>query len=288
MRNIFLLIRRFSVLLLFLGLQILSISMLVRYSKSHKANYMQLTYEVTGSINKQYFGIIRYFSLAENNDFLMAENEKLNNRLPENFTLIDTSSSVDELSALVRDTTNLTRKYTWRKARVVNNSVAGQNNFITLERGKKQGIQPNMSVVSPAGIVGIVTDVSENMSVVMSLLHRKSNTSVSLKKSGVSGILEWNGASPERLQLKGIPKSTPLAKGDTVVTSNLSLNFPGNLVVGTILAFKADQEGNNYKIDVKPASNFYALEWVYVIENSFLAEQKELEQRVKTKDMGKQ
>jgi rod shape-determining protein MreC len=262
--------------------------MLVRYSKSHKANYMQLAYEVTGNINKRYFGIIRYFSLAENNDFLIAENEQLNNRLPENFTIIDSSTSVGELGALVRDTTNLTRKYTWRKARVVNNSVASQNNFITLERGSKQGIQPDMSVVSAAGIVGIVTDVSDNMSVVMSLLHRKSNTSVSLKKSGVSGILEWNGASPERLQLRGIPKSTKIEKGDTVVTSNLSLNFPGNLVVGTILAFKADQEGNNYKIDIKPASNFYSLEWVYVIENSFLSEQRELEQKIKNKDTEKQ
>jgi rod shape-determining protein MreC len=280
-RNIFLLIRRFSVLLLFLGLQIVSISMLVRYSKSHQAKYMQLAYEVTGKINKQYFGLTRYFSLAENNRNLAAENERLNNLLPQNFTLIDTSSTEKFLSALVNDSTRLTRKYLWREARVINNSVGAQNNYITLERGKKQGITPDMAVISPSGIVGIVTDVSENMCVVMSLLHKKSNSSVALKNSGITGILEWNGYSPERLQLRGIPKSAKIAMGDTILTSNLSLNFPEGLMVGTIASFEEDEEGNNYRISIKPGANFYTLEQVYVIENLFLNEQKELEQRAR-------
>jgi rod shape-determining protein MreC len=281
LRNIFLLIRRFSVLLLFLVLQVVSIGMLVRYSKSHQAKYMQLAYEVTGKINRQYFGLIRYFSLAENNRNLALENEKLNNLLPQNFTTIDTGATERFFSTLVNDSTRLTRKYLWRQARVINNSVGSQNNYITLERGRKQGITPDMAVISPTGIVGIVTDVSENMSIVMSLLHRKSNTSVALQKSGVTGILEWNGVNPEILQLRGIPKSAKIALGDTILTSNLSLNFPEGLMVGTIGAFEEDEEGNNYRISIKPGANFFTLEQVYVIENLFLNEQQELELRAR-------
>jgi rod shape-determining protein MreC len=279
-RNIFLLIRRFSVLLLFLLLQALAISMLINYSKSHRARYFELAYEASGRINKQYNSVTRYFSLGINNKKLAIENERLNNLLPVNFTKIDTGLTTGKLPSIV-DTSNLTRKYQWRMARVINNSVSSQNNYITLERGRLQGIQPDMAVVSPSGIVGIVTDVSDNMSIVMSLLHRKSNTSVTHIKSGVSGILEWNGQNPESIQIRGVPKSTKLAKGDTITTSNLSLNFPDGLIVGTISSFEADEEGNNYKISIKPGANFFSLEYVYVVENLFLKEQREIEQRAK-------
>jgi rod shape-determining protein MreC len=254
--------------------------MLVNYSNSHRAKYFELAYEFSGRINKQYNGITRYFSLGENNRYLAGENEKLNNLLKANFTTIDTGAEVKQVEIIV-DSNRLTRKYLWRVARVINSSVSAQNNYITLERGRLQGIQPDMAVVSPAGIVGIVTDVSDNMSIVMSLLHRKSNTSVALKNSGITGILEWNGANPERLQVRGIPKSTKLAKGDTVVTSNLSLNFPEGMVVGTVAEFVADEEGNNYRLNIKPAANFFSLEFVYVVENLFLKEQQELERRVR-------
>lgn len=280
MRNIFLLIRRFAVLLLFIGLQVLSISMLVSYSNSHRAKYLELAYEASGKVNKQYSNFTRYFSLAENNEYLAKENERLNNLLKQNFTRIDTGFTEKNIT-LVVDSTTLTRKYLWREARVINNSVSAQNNYITVERGRLQGVMPDMAVVSPAGIVGIVTDVSENMCVVMSLLHRKSNTSVAHKNSGVTGILEWNGLNPERLQIRGIPKSTKLTKGDTVITSNLSLNFPEGMMVGTIAEFQADEEGNNYRVNLKPAANFFTLEYVYIIENLFLTEQMELEKRAK-------
>jgi rod shape-determining protein MreC len=254
--------------------------MLVSYSKSHKAQYLQLAYEVTGRVNKQYTGLTRYFSLGENNQYLVAENIRLNNLLQQNFTLIDTGS-IEKTSSIVIDSSVLTRKYLWREARVINNSVGAQNNYVTLERGRLQGINIDMAVVSPAGIVGIVVDVSDNMSIVMSLLHRKSNTSVALKSNGITGILEWNGQNPERLQLRGIPKSAKISLGDTITTSNLSLNFPQNMMVGTIAAFQEDEEGNNYKIEVAPGANFYSLEYVYIIENLFLNEQQELEIRAR-------
>ncbi len=267
-------------LLIFLLLQVFSISMLVRYSNSHKARYMEMAYEVTGRINRGYSNLTGYFSLAENNRQLASENTRLGNLLAENFASIDTGT-IEKSFEIRFDSNIVQRKYFWRPARVINNSVSAQNNYITLERGRKQGITEDMAVVSAAGIVGVVTDVSENMSLVMSLLHRKSNTSVALKNSGITGILEWNGENPERLQMTGIPKSAVLAKGDTVVTSNLSLNFPANLMVGTIASFKLDAGGNNYKIDLKPATNFFTIDYVSIIENLFLKEQKELESRIK-------
>lgn len=280
MRNVFLLIRRFSLLLLFLLLQVLSISLLVKYSKSHQARYMELSYELTGRINKKYATTIGYLTLGENNRLLAEENNRLRNQSGINFTRIDTSAKpVKDTSRL--DSTTVIRKFLWRTAHVINNSVSTQNNMITLERGRNQGIQPEMAVMAAGGIVGLVTDVSDNMAVVMSLLHRKSVTSVMLKKGSITGILDWDGRNPMLLQLKGIPKSTVLKKGDTVLTSNISLNYPPALMVGTIASFEPEKAGNNYTINVKPGANFYSLDYVDVIENMLLKEQQELERRAK-------
>jgi rod shape-determining protein MreC len=254
--------------------------MLVKYNKSQRAKYLETAYEVTGRINKKYNNFTRYFGLNENNRILSEENSRLHNLASSNYTLIDSGAAVVRDTSVV-DSSRLIRKYLWRNARVINNSVGGQNNYITLERGRKQGVAPDMAVMGPAGIVGRVTDVSDNMCIVMSLLHRKSVTSVMLKKGGITGILEWNGENPGLLQLKGIPKSTDLKIGDTVLTSNISLNYPPGLMVGTIARGVKEKSGNNWLLDVKPGTNFYNLEYVNIIENLLLNEQQELENRAK-------
>lgn len=280
MRNFFLLLRRFYVLLLFLLFQAVSITLLVRYNSSQQAKYMELAYDFTGRINKKYTDVIAYFSLKENNKALSEENTRLRNLLAENFTAIDTGAILKRDTVLV-DSSKVIRKYLWRNARVINNSVSSQFNFITIERGRLQGVAPEMAVVSANGIVGIVTDVSDNMAVVKSLLHRKSTTSVMLKRSGTTGLLEWDGKNASLLQLKGIPKSTELKVGDTVLTSNISLNYPAGLMVGTIAKVEKESEGNNYRLQIKPGTNFYSVDFVDVIENLFLKEQREIEQRIK-------
>jgi Cell shape-determining protein len=181
--------------LLFLLLQVISIALLVSYNKSHQAKYMEWAYDATGSINKRYSNIAAYFSLADNNKRLAEENNRLRNLLAENFTSIDTSATLRLDTAMV-DSSRVIRKYLWRTAAVINNSVASQNNFITIERGRLQGIAPEMAVVSAGGIVGVVTDVSDNMAIVRSLLHRKSITSVMLKNGRNTGLLEWDGQKP--------------------------------------------------------------------------------------------
>lgn len=278
MRNVFLFIRRYAVFFLFLIMQVIAISMLVRYNKSQQARYMQYSYEVTGRVNKQVDNLTRYLYLVDNNRRLAQENEAIRNRLSSNFVKLDSAASEVYDTAMV-DSSRLIRKYLYRYARVVNSTTNQQNNYITLERGTRQGIQPGMAVAAPGGIVGLIVDASPNMSLVMSLIHRKQSTSVSIKGRAVNGIIEWDGASPSMLQLYGIPKSTELQKGDSVLTSNISLNYPPGLMVGVIESFVKQEDGNNYIIQVKSGANFYGLEHVQVIENTLLEEQKRLEKK---------
>ncbi len=146
-------------------------------------------------------------------------------------------------------------------AKVVGSTVNTQVNFITIHRGLREDVRPNMGVVSPQGIVGTVVNVSENYASVMTLLHRQYKVVVKLKNGGERGTVEWDGISPLFVTLKDIPKSAKLQKGDSVVTSSTSSLFPGNLMVGTIAEITDDKSSNFYTLKVKPATNFFNIEY---------------------------
>lgn len=280
MRNLFIFIRRYANLLLFLALQLLAIMLLVNFNSSHQAAYLEMSYGITGQINKKANQVKNYFALAENNKKLANENAALKNQLYANFIDADSSGRLVVDSAK-RDTTGKQRKYFYRTAAVVNNSISQQENFIQLQRGSNEGVQKDMAVTSAGGIVGVVTSVSANYAEVLSLLNRSSHVSVMMKKDHSTGTLEWDGKNPSILQLNKLPKSTKIAIGDTVLTSNSSFNFPPGLMVGTIAKIDVEQGGNSYMLQIQPGANFFTLQYVDVIENIFYKEQKEMESKVK-------
>jgi rod shape-determining protein MreC len=281
MRNIFLFFRRFSVLILFLIMQGIALSILVQYSRSHQAWYMQTAYEVTGRINGKANGVKSYFALQENNRLIAEENTLLKNQSPNSFIVIDTTAKTVIDTSYTWDTTRMQRKYYYRTAQVVSSSTSLQKNYVEVQRGSNQGVTKDQSVVSAGGIVGLVTDVSGNFANVMSLLNRDVRTSVLMKNDRASGILAWDGKSPDRLQLT-ISKSALVKVGDTVLTSNLS-SYPPGLMVGTVEKIEDDAVSGSHLLQVKPGANFRSLQYVDVVENLFLKEQQEMQERVKQK-----
>ena len=276
MRNVFLFIRKYSNFLFFLVLQFIALSFLFRYNKYHEAVFLNAAGEITGSLDQRFSSIEYYFKLKKINEQLAAENVRLNQMLRENYEKPDESGKL-VLDTLRMDSLREIQKYTWLGARVVGGNVSLQTNFITIHRGSAQGVEPNMGVVSPMGIVGTVVNVSQNFASVMTLLHRQYKVVVKLKNGGDRGTVEWDGVSPSFVTLKDIPKSAKVEVGDSVVTSSTSSLFPGNIMVGTVADISSDKSSNFYTLKLRPATNFYNIEYVYVIANSQIAEQMRME-----------
>lgn len=257
-------------------MQLLALYMLFRFNRFHEAAFMGVASEVTGRVNKQYNNVEYYFNLKKTNKALVDENTRLRNLLKEDFLIPDTSSNavVDTIKV---DSLEQYRRYTYFPAKVINNSVTSQNNYLTLSRGSAQGITKDMSVVSPAGIVGTVIHVSKNMSTVMSLLHSQSRVSASLLKGGETGSVEWDGDDPQVITFRNIPKSAQVKKGDTVVTSRYSSNFPPGQPVGIITSVEEQQSSNFYLLRLKPLTNFFNVQFVYIVKNLQKEEQDVLE-----------
>lgn len=268
MRNIFLFIRLYFNLIFFLILQGLSIYLIVHYSNYHHAAFGNLTNQLTGKVNSQYSKVDNYFHLKRTNDSLVKANEALYNKLKIDFELPDTTSR-SIIDTIRIDSLLEYRKYTYRHSRVVSNSISAQNNFIVLSGGKKQQLREGMGIVDISNaVVGIITEVTSDYAVVMSLLHKDSKLSGKLLKGGETGTVNWDGKEPNILTLSNIPKSAKVAKGDTIITSGFSTAFPKGMMIGTVTAVYAETSSSNFRIKFRTSANFYNLQYVYAIDNA--------------------
>lgn len=278
MHNLFLFFRRYFNFIVLLLLQGFSIYLLVHYNSYHNALASNFMNEITGKVNTQFNKVDYFLKLRNTNEALVKNNERLTNLLNENFERKDSANKIVN-EEILNDTTGRKRKWQYFSAKVVSNSVSAQNNFIALQRGAGQQIKKDDGVVDlNNGVVGIVTDVSENYAVVMSLLHKDSKISAKLKRSGEVGQVIWDGKDPNRLSLIDIRKSAQVAKGDTVYTSGFTTTFPYGLMIGTIEEIVKDKGTNNYILYLKSTANFYNIQYVYAIEN---LQREEVDQLIK-------
>lgn len=283
MRNIFLFVRRYFVFISFLLLQVFALWMLFKYNRFHRAAFLGVAHEITGRINNQVDKVDDYLHLREENRRVHRMNDSLLNLLKVNFSVPDTGKLV-VVDSTRYDTLTKYRRYIFRDAKVVYNSVIFENNYLQLNRGFKNGIRDNMAVINSNGAaVGVVVNVSPNFSQVMSLLHVKSRLTASLKRTGENGTLEWNGKDPRFISLRGISKDIKISIGDTVVTSVYSYNFPPGFLVGTVAKATSDAGTGFHLITVKTAVNFSNIQQVFIVENSQRDEQLQLNRDTENK-----
>lgn len=279
MRNVFLFLKRYSVFIFFLVMQGLALSMLFSYNRFHQTAYGMFSNEVAGNLNKRANKVESFFTLSEQNQALRKQNATLLSYLPSGslipdsaFQLVTDTVAVDSLKSY--------RQYQYFDAKIISNSVFLQQNYIVLHRGSAQGIVPNMAVVGTDGLIGTVISVSENMSIVMSLLHRQSKVIAVLKKGSGLGEVSWDGKDPRYLVLSKIPKTIVVKKGDMVVSSPYSDKFPPGLPIGYVEKIDQDQETNTYKLKIKTAVDFYAVQHAYIVKNLLQEEMDQLKSTV--------
>lgn len=237
---------------------------------------MGVANEVTGKVYKQYNQVEYYFKLKKTNDSLVKANERLYNQLKQDFQIPDTTIKLF-IDTLRLDSLIKYRKYQYMESKVRDNSVNLLNNYLVLERGSLQGVKKDLGVIDiNNSVVGTVINVSENYSVVMSLLHTQSNINGKLKKTGETGSVTWDEKDPRFIILKDIKKGVKVSKGDSVVTSGHSEKFPYGKLIGTIEEVSNDKSTNNYTIRLKTGANFYTIEYVYIINDLQKEEPQEL------------
>lgn len=139
------------------------------------------------------------------------------------------------------------------------------------------GVQPDMGVITPDGVVGIVVNVSKNFSVAMSLLHSDMLVSAKIKKNDQLGSLRWEGVNHRKASMTYLPPHLGLSVGDSIVTSGFSTVFPENIFVGTIHDWEIRRGDSFFTAEIELALDFNRLTHVFIVKNLMKEEQVELE-----------
>lgn len=272
MRNLIAFISKYSFFFLFLILEVFAFYLLFRNNNFQRTVFLNSTNKVSGNIYESYSEWTDYLDLSVVNQQLAKENS----RLREN--QIKAYQRLFGENIMVNDTI-YKRKYFYTKAKVINNSINKQNNYITLDIGASNGVKKGMGVIGPSGVVGVVKDVSTHFSSVLSVLHRSAKISAKLKNTNYFGSMQWNGENYQVGMLLDIPNHVDISKGDTIETSGYSATFPEGIVLGTILGFEKPDGENFYDISIKFINDFKHLTHVYVVKNNYQLEQQSLEEK---------
>lgn len=260
--------------LLFSFLFIISLLLTIQTHNYHSYKFTSSANAITGGIYKFKNNLTDYFYLETANQKLLEENLVLRQQL-EKYTR---TRFVPEL-----DTTGIP-KFEYLSATVINNNYSMTKNQLTLDKGRKAGLKIDMGVISTNGLVGIVSDMSENYATVQSILNTKSRINAKLKKSNHFGTLVWDTKNPNVVQLIDIPRLAKIEKGDTIITGGRSTIFPEGIPIGSIKDFHLDKDDNYYYINVNLFNDMTSLQYVYLIENNQAEEILKLEKEVEDAD----
>ena len=281
MRTLIRFLLTFKTLFLFLFLEIISLILIIDHNQFQRSRFLNSSNIVIGEIYRFSNSVSEYFKLKTINDNLARENAELRNRLYANeneLNFIKQDSNV-----LIRRNRSIEKDYTFITAKVINASANKYKNYITLDKGAKDGIRPEMGVINESGVIGIVSSVSNHFSVVLPILNPSSRISAKIKNKSKTGSLIWDGRDARKALLEEVPLYIPIEVGDTVVTSGYSSIFPEGIEIGIVRFFQKDND-NFYFIEVNLFTNFNQLSYVDVISYKNAEEQRELEEKEGTND----
>ena len=274
MRNLLEFLSKYYHWLLFLVLEVVSFVLLFQYNSYQGSVWFSTSNAVVGKVYEVDAAIESFFSLT-------MVNENLTRR---NFYLERQVNQLRRLYAdMTRDTTAAERaeleflgRYELIPAKVVSNSIDRADNLMTIDSGRKDGVEVDMGVACGNGVVGVVYLVSDHYSVVMPVLNYHSRISCSIRHRGYFGYLKWSGGDASIAYVEDVPRHAKFKRGDWVETSGYSSIFPPGVLVGKIVEVYNSRDGLSYKLKVHLSTDFGNVRDVCVISDKGIAERTRL------------
>lgn len=248
-------------------LMVISLVLTVRSHSYHQSKFFNSSKWITGNIYGSAANISSYFGLRDENKRLVQENEELRRLL-----FNSGESNIQQLDTVAID-------YEIISGSLIKNSFSSPRNYLTIDKGKNQGVAQDMGVITTRGILGIVENTSSNFATVQSVLNTKSNINAKIKNTNYFGSLTWNVKEYNIVQLIDIPRLVPLVVGDTIVTGAMSSIFPENIPIGVIKKYDLNASRSFYNIDVELFNDMANVKNIYLIKNKNKEEIQELETR---------
>lgn len=271
MLRLFQFIVRYQAFLFFILLETLSGWLVIRNNHYQNAAFFNSSNNIAGSIHSFNTNITSYFDLRQVNNYLVLENAYLQtelSRLQNRLVQINQNIATNKVKI---------NNYNFIPASVINNSTRRLNNYITIDKGQQDLVQPNMAVINNQGIVGKVKSASANFATVTSILHPDVLTSAILKRSNTLCTIKWDGRDPEKAQILYVPRHVSVNIGDSVVSSGYNAIYPPGVSIGEVSKIDIKEESTFYDLEITFFTRFDQLSYVFVVSNTLKPEKDSLE-----------
>ncbi|WP_340004627.1 rod shape-determining protein MreC [Paenibacillus sp. FSL K6-0276] len=156
-------------------------------------------------------------------------------------------------------------KYEYHIAQVISQTTEPSNSTIVIDLGSKDGVRPNMSVISVDGLVGVISQVSNFTSTVKLMTMMDTNdpnsqppiAATAISKEGKTfGMIESYDPKTNKLLMNKIPPGDPIAPKDVIVSSGIGGLYPRGLTIGTVESVEVGEFGLTSTAVIKPSAEF--------------------------------
>jgi len=244
--------------LLFVLLELIAVVLIINTHNYAQTQTHHWQTAVSGNLNQQLSKIKYHFYLQEYNDSLLRQNASLLNKVHQNIKQEKTASLPGEFEFI--------------PAYAVSNQYHLSHNSMIINKGRLDGVQPEMGVISPNGVAGIIQKTSGHFARVISILNKDTKLNVALNHTNYTGFLQWDGKQPNRFSVIDLPADAPVKTGDTIITGGESSIFPKGIPVGIITDFETVPGQKSYIINIRTFTDYTNIGPVYVIKNIYKKE----------------
>ncbi|AXN37734.1 rod shape-determining protein MreC [Peribacillus butanolivorans] len=222
--------------------------------------------------NKPVSGITGFVGDLKDLQHTYDENKKLKARLDEYVLLKTQVQDLKEENEELRD--NLGKEDDLRKYSPIQATVIGRNperwhEMLTINKGKRNGVEKNMAVITSTGLVGkvkVATDFTASVQLLSSIDKANRVSAIIQGKDKAFGLIEGFDDEKNLLLMKRIPYDKKIKKNSLVITSGYGGIFPKGLPIGKVVDVKVDQYGLNQTAYIEPSTDFYDINNVMVVK----------------------
>lgn len=268
MRNLLAFLAKYNHWFVFILLEVICFVLLFRFNNFQGSVYFSSANAVAGKVYEYNSSVTTFFNMSQSNKKLSERNLILEQQVRALTQYIATHHG-DSL-AMEQCQKQALAGFKLIPAKVIQSTINREDNLITIDKGKADGIHEDMGVACGTGVVGVVYMASDHYSIVLPVINVNSNISVMIRKRGYFGFLHWKGSPSDIAYVDDVPRHARFALGDYVVTNGYSSIFPPGIMVGKILHVFNSSDGLSYRVQLRLSTDFGKLRHVCVIDNSAL------------------
>jgi rod shape-determining protein MreC len=214
-------------------------------------------------------GLHQFFGYFQSNRLLREENEILRESLETAEFWIQQINELREenkrLGMLLEYETTQGRTFDLVIARVIGKDAENWNQMLILDKGSSSGLDCDMAVIAPAGMVGRIVSVTPHTAEVLLLIDRESTVGARIIETRFAPGMVSGTGQDDLLEMLRVDHDAEILPGQTVITSGYGSVFPKGLMIGIVEEVMADSNGLTKRATIRPAVDFRRLEEVIVI-----------------------